>query len=147
MRQLEKDGLRVREHQLPDRRETIVEMFDNKTGYQYRHHVDPMQAHDPSFLIGMLHTMRKQMEHIRREKMGHYDDFRISAGAKSAAASTTDWKMQMVRNDYELPSDYGRVKPSSKFFRLGNECSLQEGATFEEPLDALRLSIARWLKK
>lgn len=44
-------------------------------------------------------------------------------------------------------SDYGKPikKRGLKFNRLANLIQMEEGATFEEPLDKLRADIFRWL--
>lgn len=40
-----------------------------------------------------------------------------------------------------------RKRTGSKFMRLSKEVHIEEGGMFEEPLDKLRLTVARWLQK
>lgn len=67
----------------------------------------------------------------------------------SATQAQIDPRAYMKAPEIE---DYGRSKkkPSInriKFMRLHKEVCMDEGATFEEPLDKLRLTVARWLER
>lgn len=56
------------------------------------------------------------------------------------------WQGMMGQLSGGMGLPYPTVK-HIRFFRINNEIEIPEGGTFEEPLDELRLKVARWLRR
>lgn len=136
MKSLEKDGITVKEYYAPDRREFTLMGHDAKTGMQYQQQI-PMQEATlhPEIVVHVLEKMRNQLRYERERVMGV--DWTPEA---SPIMGIPNW-----REHAHIPK-YDRQPSGTKFKRLGEDAFLEEGANFQEPLDALRINVAKWLK-
>lgn len=165
---LTSQGISVKEEVRSDRNEVILIMWDRKTDYIIKHIVDRHAAmQHKGTTLAVLRHMKKQLQYKREEVMGTHgwDSLNITMGLAAGtiagikfgkSAVVPNWIDESVApyiskydNHWQTLSYTSKSAEEyrTKFMRLGNEYYLPEGQSFEEPLDALRINLARWLKK
>lgn len=70
----------------------------------------------------------------------------------TTATSSSDWgssiDSQIYAYAHSFPTQINNVvNKFVKFFRLAEECVITEGSKFVEPLDELRVKVAKWLNR
>lgn len=154
LKHLEAQRISVREFIDPATNRARLVGRDQKTGFEYCHEIHFDEAmHNREIVIHILRRIEDELLSKRHERMGVAWTTSEAEVTMPTTAGMVKLQQEMAgRNpwqkmsfDYQL--DNRSPRTFNKFFRLGSEVELEEGATFAEPLDALRLSIARWLKK
>lgn len=128
--------------------------YDPNTGLQYQHQIGMHDAQiAPEITLHVLEKMHDSLMHERQRVMGvdwTEEKVAIKHMAKASAGMAMpdpNWRdhAHIPKYDRGFNPERGRTQ-GTKFKRLGEEAFLEEGRNFEEPLDALRISVARWLK-
>lgn len=159
MSRIQRDGIKVSEAYNPEKMVWKITMMDVTTQYHLRKEVDREIERDGGLLYHILSVMYKEMIHVRRKMQSYSFGLENSAGIAASAgeiyppyistAHIPKYDSVAGMSSFVTSEDLrrGNRKYVTRFMRLGNECFLEEGQSFEEPLDALRLNLARWLKK
>lgn len=154
MKSLEKEGISVKEFFQDHTRTFHLVAFDERTGMQYQHQINEQEAREhPEIVLHVLRQMQKSLMNNRGKVMGvDWTEEKVSMARMAKASAgmampSPNWRehTHIPTHDRGFHPERGRTS-GTNFKRLGEEVFLEEGRNFEEPLDALRISVARWLK-
>ena len=140
-----KDGLKVRVDEIPNRMTTRLTW--SSCGMHYSREVDDME----------LYNLQMDAYQVQNNPMYYYHSasttgLNMYTGQSVPVSRQED--LMCVGNGWGnlqsapmMQQYFNHVsKKVMKFFRINEEVELEEGGTYVEPLDQLRLKVKRWLK-